>query len=135
MNVIFDDENLEELIKYTNDYIKIVTLEKKYFESLKIWIGISKKNEGMLKLRIFFEKFLSTFNIDILECDIQSIISGNVKYDALLFFAITPGISARAVELVAVYDTLSATKENNSKIYIQRATCKFKHHKQLNLFS
>ncbi len=120
MNTLFNNNDLQKLVDYTNNYIKDVMLEKQFFENLKVWIGISKKDSKMLELRGFFKKFLSQFNIEILECDIQSIISGKVKYDALLFFAVTPGVSARAVELVAVYDALSAAKNNNSKIYIQK---------------
>lgn len=103
---------LETLKDFTDKYIKDMRLNKDFFCGLKIWIGISK-NYKLKEIREVYQNLLRSYGITILDCEINAIIEGKVQYDALLFFAVTPGVSARAIELVAIYDSLKNIKENS----------------------
>ena len=110
--------NLEELKKYTQSYIKHLELSQSILSNLKVWIDTSKHDSEIIAIRKIYKELFNFFKIEFLECDVEAIIKSRIDYDVLFSFAATPGVSARAIELVVTHEVDIKRNIQKEKMYI-----------------
>ena len=82
------------------EQLKHIHFEPGFLRGLKVWIGSSKNDPTSIRINNLFSCVLNKFGVELLEGDFQAILDGEVAFDALIFFSFTPGVSARAIELI-----------------------------------
>lgn len=100
---------------YLNDTLKAfsyVSLSDNYLNNLTVWLGTSKWDETSINTKKLYQCIFEKLGITVLDCDFSAIIDGREECDAILMFTITPGTSARAIELIAK----SEYHENSNKL-------------------
>ena len=101
--------------EYLNAALKIfesIKLSDNCLDNLTIWIGASKRDKTSIETRNLYACVFHKLGINVLDCDFEAILDGREECDAILMFTITPGISARTIELIIT----SKHDSNNNKL-------------------
>lgn len=105
--------NVQIFLNKTYNIFNEAGANKDCLSGLKVWLSCSKNDTTSIYIRSIYECLLKSLDVEILDADINGIISGNKNYDALIMFTLTVGVSARALEL-------AVTSKFDKKIEIEK---------------
>ena len=87
-------------LKVALDLFGKVGLTPDHLKGIKVWIGASRHDTTSVKMRNLYTCVLGQLGVEVLDHDFDAILNERVQYDVILMFTLTPGTSARAIEVV-----------------------------------
>jgi nucleoside phosphorylase len=115
---LYNKCKIDDFLDFSVGYFTNAGTTKNCLSDLKVWIGCSKNCDLSKKIKSIYECVLKSLGVTIVDIDIEGIILEKHNYDALLMFTLTPGISARAIELVVTAKHKKQNKIKTEKLYI-----------------
>ncbi|RXJ98138.1 hypothetical protein CRV02_14015 [Arcobacter sp. CECT 8989] len=109
---------IDNFLDFSSNYFNNAATTQNCLSNLKVWIGCSKKDDLSMNIKSVYQCVLESLGVEIVNIDIEGIILEKHDYDALLMFTLTPGISARAIELVVTAKHKKLNKIKTEKLYI-----------------